>query len=99
MLLDILPNNGVAAGRKHVVVTLMRRMGIEALYRRPRPSVTNSLDRIHGVAAGHRIKTNSQHYYILRQLDVNPAKLHFKNKLSCHASRRPRCEPDRAPLK
>ena len=37
MLRDILQNNGVAVGRKHVA-TLMRRMGIEALYRRPRTS-------------------------------------------------------------
>ena len=37
MLRDILNRNGVAIGRKHVV-TLMRRMGIEALYQRPRTS-------------------------------------------------------------
>ena len=35
MLRDILQLNGVAIGRKHVA-TLMRRMGIEALYQRPR---------------------------------------------------------------
>jgi putative transposase len=35
MLRDILQLNGVAVGRKHVA-TLMRRMGIEALYQRPR---------------------------------------------------------------
>jgi putative transposase len=34
MLRDILQHNGEAIGRKHVA-TLMRRMGIEALYRRP----------------------------------------------------------------
>ena len=37
MLRDILQLNGVAIGRKHVA-TLMRRMGIEALYQRPRTS-------------------------------------------------------------
>jgi putative transposase len=37
MLRDILRNNGVAIGRKHVA-TLMRRMGIEALYQRPHTS-------------------------------------------------------------
>jgi len=35
MLRDILQMNGVVIGRKHVA-TLMRRMGIEALYQRPR---------------------------------------------------------------
>jgi putative transposase len=40
MLRDILKNNGVAVGRKHVA-TLMRRMGIEALYRRPRTSTAH----------------------------------------------------------
>ena len=35
MLRDILQLNGMAVGRKHVA-TLMRRMGIEALYQRPR---------------------------------------------------------------
>jgi putative transposase len=35
MLRDILQMSGVAIGRKHVA-TLMRRMGIEALYQRPR---------------------------------------------------------------
>jgi putative transposase len=37
MLRDFLQNNGVAVGRKHVA-SLMRRMGIEAIYRRPRTS-------------------------------------------------------------
>jgi putative transposase len=37
MLRDILQNNGVTIGRKHVA-TLMRRMSIEALYQRPRTS-------------------------------------------------------------
>jgi putative transposase len=46
MLRDILQNNGVAVGRKHVA-TLMRRMGIEALYPRPR---TNSAHPGHKVS-------------------------------------------------
>ena len=37
MLRDFLQNHGVAVGRKHVA-TLMRRMGIEAIYQRPRTS-------------------------------------------------------------
>ena len=37
MLRDFLQNNGVAVGRKHVA-SLMRRMGIEAIYQRPRTS-------------------------------------------------------------
>lgn len=37
MLRDLLNQEGVAVGRKHVV-TLMRRMGIEALYRKPNTS-------------------------------------------------------------
>lgn len=35
MLRDLLPQKGVTVGRKHVG-TLMRRMGLEALYRKPR---------------------------------------------------------------
>jgi putative transposase len=41
MLRDFLQNNGVAVGRKHVA-TLMRRMGIEAIYRRPRTSTPHT---------------------------------------------------------
>ena len=37
MLRDLLNREGIAVGRKHVA-TLMRRMGIEALYQRPRTS-------------------------------------------------------------
>ena len=37
MLRNILQNSGVNIGRKHVA-TLMRRMGIEAFYQRPRTS-------------------------------------------------------------
>ncbi|VFU07017.1 Integrase (fragment) (plasmid) [Methylocella tundrae] len=37
MLRDFLNREGVAAGRRHVA-TLMKRMGIEAIYRRPNTS-------------------------------------------------------------
>ena len=37
MLRDLLRGEGVAIGRAHVI-TLMRRMGIEAIYRRPNTS-------------------------------------------------------------
>ena len=37
MLRDLLNREGIAVGRKHVA-TLMRRMGIEALYQRPEPA-------------------------------------------------------------
>lgn len=37
MLRDLLGQDGITAGRKHVA-TLMRRMGIEALYRKPKTS-------------------------------------------------------------
>ena len=45
MLRSMLMNEGIGIGRTHVR-TLMRRMGIEALYRRPRTSKP---------AAGHKI--------------------------------------------
>jgi putative transposase len=45
MLRDLLNRQGFAVGRKHVA-TLMRRMGIEALYQRPR---TSGRDREHPV--------------------------------------------------
>jgi putative transposase len=45
MLRDLLNREGFAVGRKHVT-TLMRRMGIEALYQRPR---TSGRDREHPV--------------------------------------------------
>lgn len=45
MLRDLLNREGFAVGRKHVT-TLMRRMGIEALYQKPR---TSGRDREHAV--------------------------------------------------
>jgi len=55
MMRDLLRGEGVAIGRERVA-TMMRRMGIEALYRRPNTSKP---------AAGHRI-----YPYLLRGLDV-----------------------------
>ena len=55
MLRDLLRGEGVAIGRD-LVATLMRRMGIEALYRRPRTSVP---------APGHKV-----YPYLLRGLKV-----------------------------
>ena len=56
MLRDLLRQEGRAIGR-HQVATLMRRMGIEALYRKP------SLSRRH---PGHRI-----YPYLLRDLAIS----------------------------
>jgi putative transposase len=55
MMRDILVNEGVLIGRTHVR-TLMRRMGIEALYRRPRTSKP---------APGHKV-----YPYLLRDLAI-----------------------------
>ena len=55
MLRDLLRGEGVAIGRD-LVATLMRRMGIEALYRRPRTSAP---------APGHKV-----YPYLLRGLKV-----------------------------
>jgi putative transposase len=56
MLRDFLNREGVAIGRRHVA-TLMRRMGIEAIYRRPNTSKP---------APGHKI-----YPYLLRGLKVD----------------------------
>jgi len=56
MLRDLLRGEGVAIGRTHVI-TLMKRMGIEAIYRRPNTSKP---------APGHKI-----HPYLLRGLVVD----------------------------
>ena len=56
MLRDLLNQEGFTVGRKHVA-TLMRRMGIEALYRKPNTS------RRH---PGHTI-----HLYLLRSLKID----------------------------
>src|SRR5271155_2150473 len=56
MLRDFLRAEGVEIGRDHVI-TLMRRMGIEALYRRPNTSKP---------APGHKI-----HPYLLRGLTID----------------------------
>ena len=56
MLRDLLRREGVAVGRRHVA-TLMKRMGVEAIYRRPNTSKP---------APGHKI-----HPYLLRRLKVD----------------------------
>ena len=56
MLRDLLNQDGIEVGRKHVA-TLMKRMGIEALYRKPKTT------RKH---PGHRV-----YPYLLRGLDIN----------------------------
>jgi putative transposase len=58
MLRDLLNTEGVVIGRRHVA-TLMKRMGIEALYRRPSTSKP---------APGHKI-----YPYLLRNLPVTRA--------------------------
>jgi putative transposase len=56
MLRDLLRGEGVVIGRAHVI-TLMKRMGIEAIYRRPNTSKP---------APGHKI-----HPYLLRGLTID----------------------------
>jgi len=56
MLRDFLRQDGIKVGRKHVA-TLMKRMGIEALYRKPRTTKPG---------AGHRI-----YPYLLRNLKID----------------------------
>jgi putative transposase len=55
MLRDMLNREGVSIGRRHVT-TLMKRMGIEAIYRRPNTSKA---------APGHKI-----YPYLLRGLKI-----------------------------
>jgi putative transposase len=52
MLRDLLEQDGVTVGRKHVG-TLMRRMGIEALYRKPNTSRRNGRDAIYPYLLRH----------------------------------------------
>ena len=56
MLRDMLNREGVSIGRRHVA-TLMKRMGIEAIYRRPNTSKP---------APGHKI-----YPYLLRKLKID----------------------------
>lgn len=56
VLRDLLRGEGVQIGRARVI-TLMRRMGVEAIYRRPNTSKP---------APGHRI-----HPYLLRGLNID----------------------------
>ena len=46
MLRDLLAQEGIKVGRKHVV-TLMKRMGIEALYRKPRTTRNHPQHRLY----------------------------------------------------
>ena len=59
MLRDLLNAEGVVIGRRHVA-TLMKRMEIEAIYRKPNTSKP---------APGHKI-----YPYLLRNLPVDPAR-------------------------
>jgi len=59
MLRDLLLREGVAVGRRHVA-TLMRRMGIEAIYRRPNTSKS---------APGHKV-----YPYLLRGVKIERSK-------------------------
>ncbi len=56
MLRDLLRQDGFKVGRKHVA-TLMKRMGIEALYRKPRTTKPG---------AGHKV-----YPYLLRNLSID----------------------------
>ena len=58
MLRDLFRQEGIAVGRKHVA-TLMRRMGVEALYRRPRTT--------------QRHPTHKVSPYLLRDLAITRA--------------------------
>ena len=58
MLRDLLSQEGLKVGRKHVG-TLMKRMGIEALYRRPKTTTRH---------AAHKV-----YLYLLRKLPVTRA--------------------------
>lgn len=58
MLRDLLRQEGVNVGRKHVA-TLMRQMGVEALYRRPRTTQRHPVHRVYP--------------YLLRELAVTRA--------------------------
>ena len=53
MLRDLLNDQGVVVGRKHVA-TLMRRMGIEALYRKPNTSRRHPKHKIYPYLLRHR---------------------------------------------
>jgi hypothetical protein len=61
MLLDLLAAEGSKTGRRHVM-TLMRRMGIEALYRRPHTTKPEP---------GHKIFTASAFRTVLRTVHSN----------------------------
>ena len=64
MLRDLLKQDGVKVGRKHVA-TLMKRMGIEALYRKPKTTKKHPQHRVYP--------------YLLRGLTIcRPGQVQFK---------------------
>ena len=72
MLRDFLNREGVAIGRRHVA-TLMKRMGIEAIYRRPNTSKP---------APGHKI-----YPYLLRGVKVERPNQVWATSRQCFALR------------
>ena len=59
MLRDLLRGEGVAIGRQHVA-TLMKRMGIEAIYRRPNTSKPAPGHKIYPVSAARRWRSSGR---------------------------------------
>ena len=70
MLWDLLRRDGVAVGRRHVS-TLMKRMGIEAIYRQPNTSKP---------APGHKI-----YPYLLRGVTIDQPNQVWAKDISLHA--------------
>ena len=68
MLRDLLRQDGYQVGRKHVA-TLMKRMGVEALYRKPRTTKPG---------AGHKI-----YQYLLRNLSIDRPSQAWAMDITC----------------
>jgi len=64
MLRDLLRQEGFTVGRKHVA-TLMRRMGLEALYRRPRTTQRSPAHKIYPYLLRHLAVTRSNHVWAM----------------------------------
>ena len=62
MLRDLLRRDGHAIGRRHVA-TLMRRMGIEAVYRKPRTSQRHPAHRVYPYLLRHLAITRPNHVW------------------------------------
>ena len=62
MLRDLLRREGHAIGRRHVA-TLMRRMGIEAVYRKPRTSQRHPAHRVYPYLLRHLEITRPNHVW------------------------------------